>query len=68
MIFSDFETDPLERAVRPQMREAEVERELKRYKQISIVDLETAPVLLQVSILQSAIIMVRPQRAACQTH
>ena len=37
------------------MLEAEVERELKRYNQISIVDLETAPALLQVGILQSAI-------------
>ncbi|CAD6873870.1 type VII toxin-antitoxin system MntA family adenylyltransferase antitoxin [Methylomonas fluvii] len=55
VIFSDFQTDPLERAVRPQMLEAEVERELRRYNQISIVDLETAPVLLQVGILQSAV-------------
>lgn len=55
VIFSDYETDPLERAVRPQMLEAEVERALKRYNQISIVDLETAPALLQIGILQSAI-------------
>ncbi|ATG89754.1 type VII toxin-antitoxin system MntA family adenylyltransferase antitoxin [Methylomonas koyamae] len=53
VIFSDYETDPLQRAVRPQLLEAEVERDLKRYNQISIVDLETAPTLLQVGILQS---------------
>ncbi len=55
MIFSNYETDPLQRAVRPQLLEAEVQRELKRYNQLSIVDQETAPTLLQVDILRSAI-------------
>lgn len=55
VIFSNYETDPLQRAVRPQLLEAEVQRELKRYNQLSIVDQETAPTLLQVDILRSAI-------------
>jgi predicted nucleotidyltransferase len=55
IIFTDFETDLLARALRPQTIEAALERELKLYNQISVVDLETAPVTLQYSILMSAV-------------
>lgn len=55
VIFSDFETDPLQRALRPQQLEALLERELKLYNRISVVDLETAPMHLQYSILMSAV-------------
>jgi hypothetical protein len=47
--------DLLERLLRPQMLEATLERELKLYNQISVVDLETAPMYLQYSILMSAV-------------
>jgi uncharacterized protein len=55
VIFSDFETDLTRRLLRPQRLEAELERELKLYNQISVIDLETAPVYLQYSILMSAV-------------
>lgn len=55
VIFSDYESDPTQRLLRPQQLEAELERELKLYGRISVVDLETAPVYLQYSILMSAI-------------
>ena len=55
VIFTDFETDLLARALRPQTLEATLERELKLYNQISVVDLEIAPVYLQYSILMSAV-------------
>ena len=55
IIFTDFETDLLARALRPQSVEAALERELKLYNQISVIDLETAPVYLQYSILTSAV-------------
>jgi len=55
VIFAEFETDELERLVRPQLVEAEVERELKLYQKISIVDLEIAPVYLQMAILTHGI-------------
>lgn len=55
VIFSDYETDLTLRLLRPQRLEAEIERELKLYNQISVVDLETAPVYLQYSILMSAV-------------
>ena len=55
VIFSDYETDLTSRLLRPQQLEAEIERELKLYNQISVIDLETAPVYLQYSILMSAI-------------
>ena len=54
VLFSDYETDLTARALRPQILEAAVERELKQYNKISITDLETAPVYLQYSILMSA--------------
>ena len=55
VIFSDYETDLSARLLRPQALEAELERQLKLYNQISVIDLETAPVYLQYSILMSAI-------------
>ena len=55
VIFSDYETDLARRLLCPQHLEAELERELKRYNQISVIDLETAPVYLQYSILMSAV-------------
>lgn len=55
VIFTDYETDPLVRVLRPQMLEAVLERELKLYQQISVVDLEIAPMYLQYSILMSAV-------------
>ncbi|NOS88167.1 MAG: nucleotidyltransferase domain-containing protein [Methylococcaceae bacterium] len=55
VIFTDYETDPLARVLRPQMLEAVLERELKLYQQISVVDLEIAPMYLQYSILMSAV-------------
>lgn len=55
VIFTDYETDLLVRALRPQTIEAALERELKLYNQISVIDLETAPVYLQYSILISAV-------------
>jgi len=55
VLFSDYETDLSARLLRPQMLEAAIERELKLYNQISVIDLETAPVYLQYSILMSAV-------------
>ena len=55
VIFTYYEMDLLERVLRPQMLEATLERELKLYNQISVVDLETAPMYLQYSILMSAV-------------
>ncbi|PPK75169.1 putative nucleotidyltransferase [Methylobacter tundripaludum] len=55
VIFSDYETDASARLLRPQLVEAAIERELKLYNQVSVIDLETAPVYLQYSILMSAL-------------
>ena len=55
VLFSDYETDLSSRLLRPQLLEAAIERDLKLYNQISVIDLETAPVYLQYSILMSAI-------------
>ena len=55
VIFTDYERDELERLVRPQLLEAEVESELKLYQKISIVDLEIAPMYLQMAILNHGI-------------
>jgi predicted nucleotidyltransferase len=55
VLFSEYETDLSTRLVRPQLLEAAIERDLKLYNQISVIDLETAPVYLQYSILMSAI-------------
>ncbi len=55
VIFTDYERNELERLVRPQLLEAEVENELKLYQKISVVDLEIAPIYLQMSILNHGI-------------
>jgi predicted nucleotidyltransferase len=55
VLFSDYETDLSARLLRPQLLEAAIERELKLYNQVSVIDLETAPVYLQYSILMSAL-------------
>jgi predicted nucleotidyltransferase len=55
VLFTDYETDLTARVLRPQLLEAELERELKLYNQISVVDIETAPMYLQYSILMSAV-------------
>jgi len=55
VIFSEYETDASARLLRPQLLEAAIELELKLYNQISVIDLETAPVYLQYSILMSAV-------------
>ena len=54
VLFSDYEPDANARLLRPQSLEAVVERELKLYNQVSVVDLETVPVYLQYSIVISA--------------
>jgi predicted nucleotidyltransferase len=55
VLFSHYETDLSTRLLRPQQLEATLERDLKLYNQISVIDLETAPVYLQYSILMSAV-------------
>lgn len=55
VIFSYYEPEITERLLRPQLLEGLLERELNLYGQISVVDLESAPPLLQYSILMSAI-------------
>ena len=55
VLFSVYESDALARALRPQALQAELERELRLYNQISVVDLETVPTHLQYSILMSAV-------------
>lgn len=55
VLFSEYETDLSTRLLRPQLLEAAIERELKLYNQVSVIDLETAPVYLQYSILMSAV-------------
>jgi len=51
VLFSDYLADPLERALRPQELEALLERELKMYGLISVVDIENVPPPLQWNIL-----------------
>ena len=55
VLFSEYESDALTRALRPQALQAQLERELKLYDKISVVDLEAAPIYLQYSILMSAV-------------
>jgi len=54
ILFSAYESDPVSRLLRPQQLEAEIERALKLYGRVSVIDLETAPMYLQYSILLSA--------------
>ena len=51
VLFSDYLADPVERALRPQELEALLERELKMYGLISVVDLENVPPPLQWNII-----------------
>ncbi len=53
VLFSDYEKDVLERVSRPQFLEATLERELKAYNQISVVDLEDVSIYLQFSIIMT---------------
>jgi predicted nucleotidyltransferase len=55
VIFSHYENEKTERLVRPQLLEAAIEQELKSYNKISIVDLEIAPIYLQMAILNHGI-------------
>ena len=55
VIFTEYIPDASARLLRPQEIEAAIERELKLYNQVSVIDLETAPVYLQYSILMSAV-------------
>jgi predicted nucleotidyltransferase len=52
VLFSDFEPDLLERLSRPQQVEAFLERELRMYTKISVVDLELVPPPLQMNIIK----------------
>lgn len=54
VLFTEYESDVMARLLRPQQLEAELERALKLYGRISVIDLETAPMYLQYSILMSA--------------
>jgi predicted nucleotidyltransferase len=54
VVFSEYESDLVLRFLRPQQLEAEIERMLKLYGRVSVIDLETAPMYLQYSILLSA--------------
>lgn len=53
VLFSHYEKDILERASRPQFLEATLQRELKAYNLISVVDLENVSVYLQFSIIMT---------------
>ncbi len=55
VIFTHYEPDALTRLLRPQLLEARLERELNRYQQLSVIDLETVSVYLQYSILMVAV-------------
>jgi len=52
VLFATYEKDLLERVVRPQMVEALLERELRQYNKISVVDLEIVPPPLQMNIIR----------------
>lgn len=54
VLFSDYLADPVERALRPQELEALLERELKMYGLISVVDLENVPPPLQWNIINGS--------------
>lgn len=52
ILFSEYLTDPVERALRPQEVEALLERELHMYDRISVVDVENVPPPLQWNIIR----------------
>lgn len=51
ILFSDFLHDPLDAATRPQEIEAELQRTLGMYDEISVVDLERVSPPLQINII-----------------
>lgn len=51
VLFRDFLTSPVERCLRPQQVEEVLQRELRKYDRISVVDLEDVPPPLQISII-----------------
>ncbi len=55
VLFTHYEKDKLQRLLKPQLLESAVERELKQYNQLSIVDLESVPIYLQMSIITTGI-------------
>jgi predicted nucleotidyltransferase len=52
VLFSTYERDLLERVLRPQHVEALLERSLRMYGQLSVVDLEIVPPPLQMNIIR----------------
>ena len=52
VLFSQWEHNKLEALLRPQTLEAELQRELNLYDQLSIVDVEHVPVPLQANIVK----------------
>lgn len=52
VLYSDWESDKLEGALRPQMLEAVLQKSLDLYDLISVVDLERVPTALQINILR----------------
>ena len=56
LLFSEFEQDPLERVLRPQYLEAVLERKLKMYGQIQVVDVEIVPPPLQYNIIRGRLL------------
>jgi len=52
VLFSTFEPDLLERVLRPQQVEALLERKLRMYDRLSVVDLEIVPPPLQMNIIR----------------
>lgn len=51
VLFRDFLTSPVERCLRPQEVEEVLQRELRMYDLISVVDLEDVPPPLQINII-----------------
>ncbi|WP_051307196.1 nucleotidyltransferase domain-containing protein [Desulfomicrobium escambiense] len=52
ILFSEYASDPVERALRPQEVETILERELHMYDRISVVDVEQVPPPLQWNIIR----------------
>jgi len=52
VLFTEYLVDPVERALRPQEVEAVLERELRMYERISVVDVENVPPPLQWNIIR----------------
>jgi uncharacterized protein len=51
VLFSDYLTSPLDRALRPQKVEEILQRELGLYDRLSVVDLEIVPLPLQWAVI-----------------